>query len=164
MATRVTMKSVVCSAALISVVSALYQPRPFHYGPTHPGAFGGAGSHGGGVDPLTLLLLQKNGGTGGINNLLPLLLTSGGLGGKKGINPLLLTTLIGHGDEKCVEKYPSGCTQPTTANTSPTGYSAYKTLCGVGPSTGCGSGGGYAQCCPCCTCPDTKPAPNSYCE
>merc|ERR1712002_134227 len=149
MATRVTMKSVVCSAALISVVSALYQPRPFHYGPTHPGAFGGAGSHGGGVDPLTLLLLQKNGGTGGINNLLPLLLTSGGLGGKKGgINPLFLTTLLGHGEE-CVEKYPRGCTQPTTANNSPTGY---KTLCGTSFSTGCGSGG--QSCCPCCTCPD----------
>ena len=55
------MISVVCGAVLTSVVSALYQP---HYGPTHPRAFGGAGSHGGGVDPLTLLLLQKNGGTG----------------------------------------------------------------------------------------------------
>ena len=60
------MISVVCGAVLTSVVSAFYQPRPlpFQYGPTHPKAFGGGSSHGGGIDPLTLLLLQKNGGSG----------------------------------------------------------------------------------------------------
>ena len=62
------MISVICGAVLTSVVSAMYQPRPlpFQYGPTHPKAFGGADSHGhgGGIDPLTLLLLQKNGGSG----------------------------------------------------------------------------------------------------
>ena len=63
----VMMISVVCGAVLISAVSALYQARPplYQYGPRHPGTYGGAGGHGGGgVDPLTLLLLQKNGGTG----------------------------------------------------------------------------------------------------
>merc|ERR1712176_814810 len=126
---------VVCGAILTSVVSALYQPQ---YGPTHPRAFGGAGGHGGGVDPLTLLLLQKDGGKGGIKSLLPLFLMSGGLGGGKkgGMNPLLLTSLIG--DHECEEKYSGYCTQPTTANA----YSGFE----------CGLSSGE---CPCFTCPDT---------
>ena len=42
----------------------MYQPRPppFQYGPTHRGAYGGAGGLGVGIDPLTLL--QKDGGKG----------------------------------------------------------------------------------------------------
>ena len=56
--------SLVCCAVFFTVVSASYQPRPlpFKYGPTHRGVYGEAGAHGGGIDPLTLLLLQKNGG------------------------------------------------------------------------------------------------------
>ena len=176
----VMMISVVCGAVLISAVSALYQARPplYQYGPRHPGTYGGAGGHGGGgVDPLTLLLLQKNGGTGnasvgnigikffffvgGINSLLPLLLTSGGLGGKKGgINPLLLTSLLG--EEKCVEQYPDGCTQPATANTNG------DNLCGTNnPDDSmpeCGLDFNLYYCCPCCTCPDSANAPVGTCN
>ena len=153
-------------AVLVSVVSASYQPSPmYHYGPKHRGAYGGAGGHGGGIDPMTLLLLQNGGGLGQIpctwwylllinrllggNKLLPLLL-SGALGGKKGgMNPLLLTSLLGDG--KCEEKYKSGCTQPTTAN------SIGDKMCGLGDSVLMCEDieeDSYA-CCPCCTCPDT---------
>merc|ERR1712212_1470750 len=70
--------SLVCVAVLVAVVSAQYAPRPpLLYGPPHRGGYGGAGGLGGGLDPLTLLLLQKDGGlggNGGINSLLPLLL------------------------------------------------------------------------------------------
>ena len=59
--------SVVCGAVLISVVAASYQPLPFQYGPTHPGAYGKASGHDGGVDPLTLLLLQKDSGKGKVS-------------------------------------------------------------------------------------------------
>merc|ERR1712112_48487 len=139
MSCQIMKYSVVCGTVLFSVVSALYQPRPlpFQYGPTH-GALGGAGGHGGGVDPLTLLLLQKDGGKGGIKSLLPLFLMSGGLGGGKkgGMNPLLLTSLLG--DDECEEKYSGRCTQPTTANAN-SGFN-------------CGLSSSY---CPCCTCPDT---------
>merc|ERR1712243_385632 len=93
--------SLVCGAVFISVVSASYQSRPlsFRYGSTHRGT----GGHGGGIDPLTLLLLQKDGDKGGkdgINNLLPLLLAGGGMGGKGGhaVNPLLFAFLGGKGD------------------------------------------------------------------
>merc|ERR1719233_884349 len=89
--------SVVCVAVLVAVVSAQYAPRPpLHYG----SPYGGQGGHGGGLDPLTLLLLQKDGGlgSGGISSLLPLLL-AGGLGGKGkgkgGFDPLLLALLGG---------------------------------------------------------------------
>ena len=60
------MISVVCCAALISVVSASYHSRPLtsRYGPAHRRAYGGVGGHGGGIEPLTLLLLQKDGGDG----------------------------------------------------------------------------------------------------
>jgi len=133
--------SLVCGAVFITVASAFYQPRPrplpFKYGPTHRGVYGGAGGHGGGIDPLTLLLLQRNGGgNGGINRLLPIFLSGALGGGKKGeISPLLLTSLLG---EKCVEEHRYGCTQPTTANANPS------RLCGK-----------CTTCCPCCTCPDT---------
>ena len=55
--------------------------------------------HDGGSDPLTLLLLQKNGGGNcGSNRLLPLLLTGGGLSGKDGhVNPLFFTLLGNRG-------------------------------------------------------------------
>merc|ERR1712055_303542 len=111
---------VVCVAALVAVVSAQYAPRPpLHYGGGGGyGGYGGLGVHGGGIDPLTLLLLQKDGGlgSGGISSLLPLLL-AGGLGGKGkgkgGFDPLLLALL---GGGKCKEKHLLGCTQPATAN------------------------------------------------
>ena len=58
--------SLLCIAALIVCVSASYAPRhpPFRYPPSHGAPFGGAGGHG--LDPLTLLLLQKDGGLGRI--------------------------------------------------------------------------------------------------
>merc|ERR1712183_208376 len=68
--------SVVCLAVLVAVVSASYPPPPF-YGPPHRGGYSAGASGLGGLDPLTLLLLQKDGGlgrNGGINSLLPLLL------------------------------------------------------------------------------------------
>ena len=59
------MKFVVCVAVLVAVVSASYPPHPPpYYGPVHRGGYGGAGGHGGGIDPLTYLLLQKKGGLG----------------------------------------------------------------------------------------------------
>merc|ERR1711942_253447 len=80
----------------------------------------------------------------------------GGPGGKKGgISPFLLTSLLG---DKCVEKYPGKCTQPTTANASP---SNDLVLCGHG--TGCGSGSRTDTCCPCCTCPDSAEASAAIC-
>merc|ERR1712083_451569 len=84
--------SLVCVAVLVAVVSAQYAPRPpLLYGPPHRGGYGGAGGLGGGLDPLTLLLLQKDGGlggNGGINSLLPLLLAGGGWEGKGRLRPL----------------------------------------------------------------------------
>merc|ERR1712179_169370 len=63
---QVKMKFVVCVAVLVAVVSASYPPHPPpYYGPVHRGGYGGAGGHGGGIDPLTYLLLQKKGGLGG---------------------------------------------------------------------------------------------------
>ena len=61
--------SVGCGAVFLSVVSASYQYRqlPFQYGPAHRGAYAGAGGHGGGIDPLMLLLMQKSGSLGGIS-------------------------------------------------------------------------------------------------
>merc|ERR1712212_562745 len=144
--------SVVFVAALVAVVSAQYAPRPpLLYGPPHRGGYGGAGGLGGGLDPLTLLLLQKDGGlggSGGINSLLPLLL-AGGLGGKGkgGFDPLLLALL---GGGKCVETYPLGCTQPATANLDG------DFLCGNDQGAACD--GGNEQCWPCCTCPTTASA------
>merc|ERR1712179_42846 len=59
---QVKMKFVVCVAVLVAVVSASYPPHPPpYYGPVHRGGYGGAGGHGGGIDPLTYLLLQKKG-------------------------------------------------------------------------------------------------------
>ena len=85
-----------------------------------------------------------------------------------GISPLLLTSLLG--EEKCVEKFPNGCTQPTTANASPTGTN-YATLCGDTDTSGCGTGYIWSgemirqhYCCPCCTCPDTQNAGSGTCE
>merc|ERR1712055_413470 len=144
--------SVVCVAALVAVVSAQYAPRPpLHYGPPHRGGYGGLGGHGGGLDPLTLLLLQKDGGlggSGGIDSLLPLLL-AGGLGGKGkgGFNPLLLALL---GGGKCKEKHLLGCTQPATANLDG------DFLCGNDLGTACD--GGNEPCRPCCTCSTTANA------
>ena len=55
-------------AVLVSVVSASYPP-PHHYGygPTHHGAYGGKGGHGGGIDPMMFLLMQKGGSLGEIS-------------------------------------------------------------------------------------------------
>merc|ERR1712183_106898 len=147
---QVMKKSVACLAVLVAVVSASYPPPPF-YGPAHRGGYGGASGLGG-LDPLTLLLLQKDGGfggNGGISSLLPPLL-SGGLGGGKkgGLNPLMLALLSG----KCVEKYPpGGCVQPATANANP------DKLCGDYPGYSCNTSGGsnFKKCLPCCTCPTT---------
>ena len=59
------MKCAVCVAVLVAVLSASYPPHPPpFYGPVHRGGYGGAGGHGGGIDPLTYLLLQKKGGLG----------------------------------------------------------------------------------------------------
>jgi len=176
--------SLVCCAVFITVavVSASYQPRPlpFKYGPTHRGDYGGAAGHGGGIDPLTLLLLQKNGGgNGGINRLLPLLLTGGGLSGKDGhVNPLLFTLLgnrgVGSGVKNLLPLFLSGglggkkgdispllltsllggkCVEEHPSGcTQPTTANANPLrLCGNDPRTGCSG----AKCCPCCTCPDT---------
>merc|ERR1712055_502508 len=126
--------SVVCVAVLVAVVSAQYAPRPpLHYGPPYGGGYGGLGGHGGGLDPLTLLLLQKDGGlgSGGISSLLPLLL-AGGLGGK------------------WKEKHLVGCTQPATANLDG------DFLCGNDLGTACD--GGNEPCWPCCTCSTTANA------
>ena len=60
--------SVYFGAVLVSVVSASYQPHPqYHYGPKHHGAYGGAGGHGGGIDPMMFLLMQKGGSLGKIS-------------------------------------------------------------------------------------------------
>ena len=174
--------SLVCCAVFFTVVSASYQPRPlpFKYGPTHRGVYGEAGGHGGGIDPLILLLLQKNGGgNGGINRLLPLLLTGGGLSGKDGhVNPLLFTLLgnrdVGSGGKNLLPLFLSGgrggkkrdispllltsllgdkCVEEhPNGCTQPTTTKANPLrLCGKDPGTGCSG----ATCCPCCTCPDT---------
>jgi len=175
--------SLVCCAVFITVVSASYQPRPlpFKYGPTHRGVYSGAASHGGGIDPLTLLLLQKNGGgNGGINRLLPILLTGGGLSGKDGhVNPLLFSLLgnrdVGSGLKNLLPLFLSGglggkkgdfspllltssllggkCVEEHPSGcTQPTTANANPLrLCGNDPRTGCSGG----KCCPCCTCPDT---------
>ena len=67
------MKISVCVATvLVSAVSASYQPH--HYGPTHRGAYGGAGGHGGGIDPMMFLLMQKGGSLGEISYCLLVLL------------------------------------------------------------------------------------------
>ena len=60
------MKNSVCFAAvLVSVAYASYQlPPSYHYGPKHRGAYGGAGGHGGGINPMTLLLMQSGGSLG----------------------------------------------------------------------------------------------------
>merc|ERR1712179_498749 len=154
---QVKMKFVVCVAVLVAVVSASYPPHPPpYYGPVHRRGFGGVGGHGGGLDPVILLLLQKNGGLGGkggggINSLLPLLL-AGGLGGKKGgFDPLLLALL---GSGKCLEQYPGGCIQPATANTDG------NKLCGIKAGNFCErvNGGGGEKCWPCCSCPHTPDA------
>merc|ERR1711970_678350 len=145
---QVMKKSLVCLAVVVAVVSASYPPPPF-YGPSHRGGYGGASGLGG-LDPLTLLLLQKDGGlggNGGINSLLPLLL-GGGLGsGKGGFNPLMLALLSG----KCVEKHTGGCIQPATANANP------NKLCGESTTLDkCNGGSNF--CWPCCTCPTTPNA------
>merc|ERR1712179_529129 len=152
---QVMMKFVVCVAVLVAVVSASYPPHPPpFYGPVHRGGYGGVGGHGGGIGPLTYLLLQKKGGLGGkgggIHSLLPLLLAGGLGGGKKGgIDPLIF--LLGGGHGKCVEHYPDGCTQPATANNDE------KRLCGISTERKCGPTECY-ECWPCCTCPDTPSA------
>ena len=50
--------SLLCIASLIAAVSASYAPHPptFKYQPPHASA----GGLGGGLDPVTLLLLQKD--------------------------------------------------------------------------------------------------------
>merc|ERR1719186_1171281 len=141
------MRSIICVAGLIVAISALgYRPHGY------PGAGGLLGGHGGGIDPLTLLLLKGDGlggGKSGINSLLPLLLLGGGgLGGKHGkhggINPLLFALL-----NDCKEQY-TDCTQPTVANANS------DKLCGEDTSgTGyCTDTNGMAVLCKkCCTCP-----------
>merc|ERR1711936_1492597 len=153
---QVKIKFVMGVAVLVAVVSASYPPHPPpYYGSVHRGGFGGVCGHGGGLDPMILLLLQKNGGLGGkgggINSLLPLLL-AGGLGGKKGDFDPLLLALLGGG--KCVEQYPGGCIQPATANTDG------NKLCGTKAGNFCErvNGGGGEQCWPCCSCPHTPDA------
>merc|ERR1712055_1279215 len=128
---------VVCVAALVAVVSAQYAPRPpLHYGGGGGyGGYGGLGVHGGGIDPLTLLLLQKAGGLGGKGK------------GKGGFDPLLLALL---GGGKCKEKHLLGCTQPATANLDG------DFLCGNDLGTACD--GGNEPCWPCCTCSTTANA------
>merc|ERR1712055_776880 len=128
--------SVVCVAVLVAVVSAQYAPRPpLHYGSPYGGGYGGLGGHGGGLDPLTLLLLQKDGGLGGKGK------------GKGGFDPLLLALL---GGGKCKEKHLVGCTQPATANLDG------DFLCGNDLGTACD--GGNEPCWPCCTCSTTANA------
>merc|ERR1711970_369355 len=108
--------------------------------------------HGGGIDPLTLLLLKGDGlggGKSGINSLLPLLLLGGGgLGGKHGkhggINPILFALM---NNDDCEEQYPGDCTQPTVANAN-SGQ-----LCGKDTTDSCTDYlGGSVPCKMCCTC------------
>merc|ERR1711936_552732 len=127
----------------IVAISASYPRPPLGYRPSHGGALGLGGAGGHGLDPLTLLLLQKDGGLGG---------HGGGLGGKGkgglGLNPLLLSLLGG-----CTEKYPK-CTQPKIANADG------RKICGLGRQPNCECvTGAAAYCLPCCTCPDTPDAP-----
>jgi len=174
--------SLVCGAVFITVVSASYQPRPLplKYGPAHRGVYGGARGHGGGIDPLTLLLLHKDGGgNGGINRLLPLLLTGGGLSGKAGhVNPLIFTLLgnrgVGSGVKNLLPLILSGGLGGKKGDISPlllTGLLGDKciedhpygctqpTIANANPQRLCGDDPGFgcsgAKCCPCCTCPDT---------
>merc|ERR1712112_663714 len=117
-------------------------PMPMrHYGRPPMGPFGKR--PGGGIDPLTLMMLQGGlGGSGDNDDLLPLLLLGGGgLGGHPGkgglgggmdplggINPLQLSGLLG-----CKEPV-EDCTIPNKAD---------GTLCGVnGPD-------GEKVCCEC---------------
>ena len=59
--------SLLCVAIFIVSGSASYVPRhpPYKYRPSHGASFGGAAG-GLGIDPLTLLMLQKDGGLGKI--------------------------------------------------------------------------------------------------
>merc|ERR1719158_2481505 len=113
------------------------------------------------MDPMTYLLLQKNGGLLGgsgssSNSLLPLLLLGGGglggLGGGHGkFNPLLFSLLGG-----CKEQYTGGCVQPSEANNNA------DLICGIDTGTGCKTANQIPvpwKCLPCCTCPDTTSAP-----
>merc|ERR1712142_1266372 len=101
------MKALICLIAAVVVASASFQPllappqAPHYRRPGYPGhsLFGG-----GAMDPMTYLLLQKNGGLLGgsgssSNSLLPFLLGGGGLGGLGGghgkFNPLLFSLLGG---------------------------------------------------------------------
>merc|ERR1719312_848944 len=121
------MKSLIRLFSFVVAASATYPPQltpspPPHY--RRPGYPGHSPFGGGAIDPMTYLLLNKNGGFGGSgssNSLLPLLLLGGGgagLGGYGGghgkFNPLLLTLLGG-----CKEKH-SSCTQPSLANSDST--------------------------------------------
>merc|ERR1711964_85770 len=106
-----------------------YAPRRFHGRPLpSKGPLGG----GLGLDPLTFLLFQQNGGLGGngggdLESILPLLLLGGGgLGG--GLNPLLLASLF----KNCKEPYPD-CSYPNEAP---------NVLCGIGHQT-------FKRCCKC---------------
>merc|ERR1712000_651497 len=108
-------------------------PMPMrHYGRPPMGPFGKR--PGGGIDPLTLMMLQGGlGGSGDNDDLLPLLLLGGGglpgKGGLGGMNPLLLSGLLG------------GCKEPVEDCTIPN--KADGTLCGVnGPD-------GEKVCCEC---------------
>merc|ERR1719369_1308541 len=107
-----------CISALIAVTAGQGQapmspppPPPPSYGPPrlgYPRPLGrppmGPFGRPGGIDPLTLLAVQKGGlgGSGSDDNLLPLLLLGGGghsghpgRGGLGGLNPLLLSGLLG---------------------------------------------------------------------
>merc|ERR1712240_27906 len=159
----ITMKSLICLLSVVVAASATFlaPPPPPHY--RRPGYPGHSPLGGGSIDPMTYLLLNKNGGLGGSgsSSLLPLL-GGGGLGGMGGgygghgghgkFNPLLLTLLGG-----CTEKHTGGCTQPTVAN----GDANQK--CGMNDQgQSCQSAAGpnptSVNCKPCCTCPDTPSA------
>merc|ERR1712240_254970 len=109
-------KSLICLLSVVVAASATFlaPPPPPHY--RRPGYPGHSPLGGGSIDPMTYLLLNKNGGLGGSgsSSLLPLLLLGGGgLGGghgKGGFNPLLFSLLGG-----CTEQH-SPCTKIADAN------------------------------------------------
>merc|ERR1712168_1017306 len=89
----------------------------------------------GGIDPLTLLAFQNGGlgGSGGNDNLLPLLLLGGGglgghpgKGGLGGLNPLLLSSLLG-----CKETSGDDCIEPNNTDGRACGKGDQVTLCCV---------------------------------